>query len=192
MSLASNPPSSGGGASSASASRTQSLKRSVHLALEGGYLVYLYSLLPCLGLGSGSFSGCPFNSASGCLLFVHYFASSASTSSPRLRCLPRTSSQRGPLACQHVSFSSRILYACVPRMLSLWSFTNIPSEPVDRSISQNIGYQSKVRVIDRYKVIGFISSGTYGRVYKAVGRSGQTGEFAIKKFKPGKRPPELP
>lgn len=43
------------------------------------------------------------------------------------------------------------------------------------------GYTSKVRVNERYKVIGFISSGTYGRVYKAVGRSGQTGEFAIKK-----------
>lgn len=43
-----------------------------------------------------------------------------------------------------------------------------------------------MRVIDRYKVIGFISSGTYGRVYKAVGRQGQTGEFAIKKFKPDK------
>lgn len=43
-----------------------------------------------------------------------------------------------------------------------------------------------MRVIDRYKVIGFISSGTYGRVYKAVGRQGQPGEFAIKKFKPDK------
>lgn len=41
-------------------------------------------------------------------------------------------------------------------------------------------------MIDRYKVIGFISSGTYGRVYKAVGRHGQPGEFAIKKFKPDK------
>lgn len=49
-----------------------------------------------------------------------------------------------------------------------------------------MGYQSKVRVVDRYKVIGFISSGTYGRVYKAVGRQGQPGEFAIKKFKPDK------
>ena len=48
------------------------------------------------------------------------------------------------------------------------------------------GYQSKVRVVDRYKVIGFISSGTYGRVYKAIGRQGQPGEFAIKKFKPDK------
>ena len=41
-------------------------------------------------------------------------------------------------------------------------------------------------MVDRYKVIGFISSGTYGRVYKALGRQGQTGEFAIKKFKPDK------
>ncbi|KAI1490233.1 kinase-like domain-containing protein [Biscogniauxia mediterranea] len=50
----------------------------------------------------------------------------------------------------------------------------------------NTGYQSKVRVIDKYKVVGFISSGTYGRVYKALGRQGQPGEFAIKKFKPDK------
>ncbi|KAK4456865.1 putative meiotic mRNA stability protein kinase [Cladorrhinum samala] len=49
-----------------------------------------------------------------------------------------------------------------------------------------IAYQSKVRVTDKYKVIGFISSGTYGRVYKALGRHGQPGEFAIKKFKPDK------
>ncbi|OBU00579.1 cyclin-dependent protein kinase [Pseudogymnoascus verrucosus] len=58
-------------------------------------------------------------------------------------------------------------------------------EPADRS-SGHVAYQSKVRVVDRYKVIGFISSGTYGRVYKAAGRLGQTGEFAIKKFKPDK------
>ena len=44
------------------------------------------------------------------------------------------------------------------------------------------GYRSKVRVQDRYKVVGFISSGTYGRVYKAIGINGQVGEFAIKKY----------
>ncbi len=49
-----------------------------------------------------------------------------------------------------------------------------------------MGYRSKVRVTDKYKVVGFISSGTYGRVYKALGRHGQAGEFAIKKFKPDK------
>lgn len=62
-------------------------------------------------------------------------------------------------------------------------------DPTDRGAFGPIGYQSKVRVVDRYKVIGFISSGTYGRVYKAVGRlpsNSQAGEFAIKKFKPDK------
>jgi cyclin-dependent kinase 8/11 len=59
------------------------------------------------------------------------------------------------------------------------------TDPADRGIGP-IGYQSKVRVVDKYKVIGFISSGTYGRVYKALGRQGQPGEFAIKKFKPDK------
>lgn len=44
------------------------------------------------------------------------------------------------------------------------------------------GYTSKVRVRDRYHVVGFISSGTYGRVYKAVGKNGKKGEFAIKKY----------
>ncbi|KAK2023468.1 kinase-like protein [Colletotrichum zoysiae] len=59
------------------------------------------------------------------------------------------------------------------------------SYPADRGLG-HINYQPKVRVIERYKVVGFISSGTYGRVYKALGRQGQTGEFAIKKFKPDK------
>ncbi|KAL8281572.1 hypothetical protein RB597_009349 [Gaeumannomyces tritici] len=58
-------------------------------------------------------------------------------------------------------------------------------DPADRGTGPT-GYQSKVRVMDKYKVIGFISSGTYGRVYKALGRQGQPGEFAIKKFKPDK------
>ncbi|KAJ5120200.1 hypothetical protein N7448_010869 [Penicillium atrosanguineum] len=48
------------------------------------------------------------------------------------------------------------------------------------------GYTSKVRVRDRYHIVGFISSGTYGRVYKAIGKNGHKGEFAIKKFKPDK------
>lgn len=58
-------------------------------------------------------------------------------------------------------------------------------DPADRGVGY-VGYQSKVRVTDKYRVIGFISSGTYGRVFKAVGRQGQAGEFAIKKFKPDK------
>ena len=48
--------------------------------------------------------------------------------------------------------------------------------------SPTLGYMSKVHVLDRYKIVGFISSGTYGRVYKAVGINGVKGEFAIKKY----------
>ena len=39
----------------------------------------------------------------------------------------------------------------------------------ERTTNPSLGYQSKVRVIDRYKVIGFISSGTYGRVLQSRG-----------------------
>ncbi|RPA91106.1 Pkinase-domain-containing protein [Choiromyces venosus 120613-1] len=48
-------------------------------------------------------------------------------------------------------------------------------------------YKSKVRVLEEYHIIGFISSGTYGRVYKARSKlPGNTKEYAIKKFKPDK------
>ncbi|KAI2481012.1 Serine/threonine-protein kinase SSN3 [Pyrenophora tritici-repentis] len=60
---------------------------------------------------------------------------------------------------------------------------NDPSEPADAMFT---GYNNKKRVTERYKIVGFISSGTYGRVYKAEGKNGRTGEFAIKKFKPDK------
>jgi len=43
-------------------------------------------------------------------------------------------------------------------------------------------YKSKVRVLEEYHIIGFISSGTYGRVYKARSKlPGNTKEYAIKK-----------
>ncbi|KAF8419428.1 kinase-like domain-containing protein [Tirmania nivea] len=48
-------------------------------------------------------------------------------------------------------------------------------------------YQSKVKIQQKYHIIGFISSGTYGRVFKARSRDPENkGEFAIKKFKPDK------
>ena len=70
-------------------------------------------------------------------------------------------------------------------------------------------YQPKTRVTERYRIVGFISSGTYGRVYKATSRIKQDGsgsgsgpatqqlskdatkssggmQVAIKKFKPDK------
>ena len=55
-------------------------------------------------------------------------------------------------------------------------------------------YQTKTKINQKYHIVGFISSGTYGRVYKAVERqprdlaSPTTGKevYAIKKFKPEK------
>ncbi|KAF9648237.1 kinase-like protein [Thelephora ganbajun] len=52
-------------------------------------------------------------------------------------------------------------------------------------------YRSKrdaahLTVASKYKIVGFISSGTYGRVYKAISRDGTDSVHAIKKFKPDK------
>ena len=59
--------------------------------------------------------------------------------------------------------------------------SSIPEPQDTKKSSLDGNYRSKVRVSDRYKIVGFISSGTYGRVYKAIGHNGQSGEFAIKK-----------
>lgn len=42
------------------------------------------------------------------------------------------------------------------------------------------------RVTDKYMILGFISSGTYGRVYKAQSKEADGKIHAIKKFKPEK------
>ena len=62
----------------------------------------------------------------------------------------------------------------------------------DRKPSGNV-YQAKVRIAQKYDIIGFISSGTYGRVYKARQKhpdpdssTGTKELYAIKKFKPEK------
>ena len=75
--------------------------------------------------------------------------------------------------------------------------TRVHAEGLDRPP----GFVPRNRVMERYRIVGFISSGTYGRVYKAVGRpnviavrsavgpvssSGGGAEVAIKKFKPDK------
>lgn len=65
---------------------------------------------------------------------------------------------------------------------------------IDRRQPGN-SYTSKTKLNQKYHIVGFISSGTYGRVYKAVERnpksdvtSPTTGKelYAIKKFKPEK------
>ena len=45
---------------------------------------------------------------------------------------------------------------------------------------------ARTRVADKYNILGFISSGTYGRVYKAESRDSDGRIHAIKKFKPDK------
>jgi len=67
-------------------------------------------------------------------------------------------------------------------------------EPADTKMS-SMGYTSQRRINDNYDVVGFISSGTYGRVYKARNKSGRGAHpvlsrnsgnpieaFAIKKY----------
>jgi hypothetical protein len=68
-----------------------------------------------------------------------------------------------------------------PKASSVLILTCVPSDPADSTQAMFTGYNNKKRVNERYKIVGFISSGTYGRVYKAEGKNGRVGEFAIKK-----------
>ncbi|KZT04659.1 kinase-like protein [Laetiporus sulphureus 93-53] len=45
---------------------------------------------------------------------------------------------------------------------------------------------ARAKVTDKYEILGFISSGTYGRVYQARSKEGEKRIYAIKKFKPDK------
>lgn len=74
-----------------------------------------------------------------------------------------------------------------------------PLSDRDRSGGGSPRYEPKTRVTERYRIVGFISSGTYGRVYKATSRTvaleamaardphtKPIAQVAIKKFKPDK------
>ncbi|KAK4556882.1 cyclin-dependent protein kinase [Recurvomyces mirabilis] len=84
------------------------------------------------------------------------------------------------------------------------AFEEAPDTPP--LVKMNVNpYLPQRHINDHYDIVGFISSGTYGRVYKAVSKrpangqapivkhpSGRTVEaFAIKKFKPDKEGAEL-
>ncbi|KAI9900917.1 hypothetical protein N3K66_005179 [Trichothecium roseum] len=87
-----------------------------------------------------------------------------------------------------------------PSSLSSSPSSHNRQDPHDRAAAAAAGYQPKTRVTERYRIVGFISSGTYGRVYKGVAHgphiaaSPQAGpdgkpvaqQVAIKKFKPDK------
>jgi hypothetical protein len=82
-------------------------------------------------------------------------------------------------------------YTSPPNICQL---THALAEPADTKMS-SMGYTSQRRINDNYDVVGFISSGTYGRVYKARNKSGRGAHpvlsrnsgnpieaFAIKKY----------
>jgi hypothetical protein len=69
-----------------------------------------------------------------------------------------------------------------PKTFSGLILTCVLSDSADSTQAMFTGYNNKKRVNERYKIVGFISSGTYGRVYKAEGKNGRVGEFAIKKY----------
>ncbi|KPI39567.1 Serine/threonine-protein kinase ssn3 [Cyphellophora attinorum] len=71
-------------------------------------------------------------------------------------------------------------------------FDNNGGQAHDRKPPANV-YQAKVRIAHKYNILGFISSGTYGRVYQAEARQKDPSTpttakelYAIKKFKPEK------
>ncbi|KXX75940.1 Serine/threonine-protein kinase SSN3 [Madurella mycetomatis] len=174
-----NPPSSATGPGSVSAVRTQALKRSVQAAFEAA-----------VGASMENWPAPPSPTQR-----HQQTAAGRRATKPYGRDLPWASLAPGLM--QHYGsvapfypfsggFGTSPSLAMIPtkRPRTEVSFQPRPY-PADRGIGP-MGYQSKVRVTDKYKVVGFISSGTYGRVYKALGRHGQAGEFAIKKFKPDK------
>jgi hypothetical protein len=66
-----------------------------------------------------------------------------------------------------------ILWKSVPPRL-----TGYMTEPADAKMS-SMGYTSQRRINDNYDVVGFISSGTYGRVYKAKIKTGRGANIAL-------------
>jgi hypothetical protein len=89
------------------------------------------------------------------------------------------------------SFNTFIFSISLPNTCQL---IPVITEPADPKMS-SMGYTSQRRINDNYDVVGFISSGTYGRVYKARNKSGRGAHpvlsrnsgnpieaFAIKKY----------
>lgn len=69
-------------------------------------------------------------------------------------------------------------------MLEDWSSV-LPNDPMRAYRAKKDAARKTVK--SKYTILGFISSGTYGRVYKAQSIGGdQNNLYAIKKFKPDK------
>lgn len=78
-----------------------------------------------------------------------------------------------------------------------YSTSTTPSSNTRLPDDRSARYEPKTRVTERYRIVGFISSGTYGRVYKATAKNQDVTaaasagakpilQVAIKKFKPDK------
>lgn len=70
------------------------------------------------------------------------------------------------------------------RMLDDWSHTLLQTDPM--RIYRAKRDAAHRTVTSKYNILGFISSGTYGRVYKAQSVDSESVMYAIKKFKPDK------
>ena len=68
-------------------------------------------------------------------------------------------------------------------MLEEWANV-LPNDPMRAYRAKKDS--ARKSVYEKYSIKGFISSGTYGRVYKAQSTSEDSGFYAIKKFKPDK------
>ena len=68
-------------------------------------------------------------------------------------------------------------------MLEEWAGV-LPNDPMRAYRAKRDSTRKSVH--EKYTIKGFISSGTYGRVYKAQATSGDSRFYAIKKFKPDK------
>jgi cyclin-dependent kinase 8/11 len=69
-------------------------------------------------------------------------------------------------------------------MLDEWSTNILQHDPMRIYRTKRDG--ARRSVTSRYTILGFISSGTYGRVYKAQSADDDGRIHAIKKFKPDK------
>ncbi|GJN78517.1 cyclin-dependent protein kinase [Purpureocillium lilacinum] len=66
----------------------------------------------------------------------------------------------------------RLRHGGPPRLSSSSSFSSSSSSPTHRyPDTGSPGFTPRARVTEKYRIVGFISSGTYGRVYKAVSRT---------------------
>lgn len=69
-------------------------------------------------------------------------------------------------------------------MLDEWQHTLLQTDPMRiYRAKRDAAHRS---VTSKYTILGFISSGTYGRVYKAQSADADGVVYAIKKFKPDK------